>query len=152
MARSIFSYRWMCVGTWKPSRITSRYFKLPDSRHRSERPTEVVKNYTEKCRNLIRLPYHPPLQLPAHTRAVLLPFEFGVTFRVLATTLHPTPLSLSFSLPFNLLSFPSLYPLFLKSKLLPSLPFSEVLTLLSLCPRVFLSLSSRAHIERYFSP
>ena len=29
-----------------------------------------------------------PLQLPAHTRDVF-PFEFGVTFRVLATTLHP---------------------------------------------------------------
>lgn len=134
----------------EPSRITSRYFKLPDSRHRSEHPTEIVKNYTEKCRNLIRLPYHPPLQLPAHTRAVL-PFEFGVIFRVLATTLHPTPLSLSFSLPFNLLSFPSLYPLFLKSKLLPSLPFSEVLTLLSLCPRVFLSLFARPY-RTYFSP
>jgi len=91
-----------------------------------------------------------PLQLPAHTRDVF-PFEFGVTFRVLATTLHPIsfipPLTLSHL--FNLLSFPSLDPLFFQAffRFRKFSCFSLSLSL-SLFIRVFLS--SRAPRKRTF--
>jgi len=123
----------MCVGT---PRITSRYFKLLNSGHRSASDTIVKKK--EKHRHLIRLSYPLFSSLPTHThthththtraraRAVLR-LEFDVTFRVLTTTLHPTSLSFPFNyhfLRYVLYAIPSIFKIQASSVL----PFPEVLT------------------------
>lgn len=103
--------------------VASRHFELPDSAI-GQHPTRWWKE--KKRKSLIRLPCPLSSSLPTHA-----PF-FRLTlasFRVLATTLHPTlnilHVLLSRLTYYRFLRYiPSVYPLLLKSKL-PSCRFQK---------------------------
>lgn len=109
------------------------------------RQNKKIKN--KKRRNLIRLPYPLSSSPPTHAPLFHLSLASRSEFWQPPYILHPS-LSLSlFRLTYyRFLRYTLYVPSIFKIPASPVLPFPEVLTLLSVCPRVFLS--SRTPRER----